>query len=169
MNRPGFCRGGSQELSQARARTPAGSSLRFSQSEPLRQAPAQPLRFRDLTFPDHENAPSKSTKRPLLLCVPLPIPFQLRQPELGIRRRRLTSLAAVPVPEAAVNHHNHVVSLQDDVRRTGQSGLMHTEAQSQAMKQAAHSKLCGGVATSHGSHVATALIRGDSVHGPSGA
>ena len=92
--------------------------------------------YRDPGFPEVK------LRMPEIAPVPLPVPVQLRLPELPIRLRHVGERAAfMPVPEAASDLHHGPVFREYDVRPSRKVTAVKSKPEPQAMQKAAYDDL----------------------------
>lgn len=106
------------------------------------------------TFPHHSNTPARCLKRFPSSFVPADVSRKFLLPEDGVGcwvRREATS--SMPVPETPVDEDCRPPFREDEVRTTGKSSDIDTEAQSHRVKAPADNQLRFGVPTPDGAHV----------------
>ncbi len=86
------------------------------------------------TLPNHRNPPARMPENGDVTAIPGDVRVELLAPESHVGRGRRGRLAAVSMPETAMDEHDRLESGKDDIRRTRQSLVVKAIAQSDFMQ-----------------------------------
>ena len=121
----------------------------------------------ELTFPYGDAVPSHCGYLLLFLDVSLFVAVDFLFPKVGVGLGHLEVGASVmPMPEATVDEDDCAVFAQNDVRMTGESGMVEAIAEAAGKEILAHQYLGARSLALYCSHAAMALLLGHLVHMP---
>jgi hypothetical protein len=86
------------------------------------------------TFPDCNHSPSEFAKCKLRFCITANITFNFFPPEFRLGSGPPESLAAMAMPEAAVDEYRHSVTRQHDVRFARQVAAVKAEPETKTVQ-----------------------------------
>ena len=121
----------------------------------------------ELALPDGDAVPSHGGYLALFLDVALLVAADFLLPEVGVGLGHLETVAVfVSMPKAAVDEDDCAVFAQNDVRMTGESGMVEAIAEAAGKEILAHQYLGARSLALYCRHAAVALLLGHLVHMP---
>ena len=112
-----------------------------------------------LAFPHRNHSPSQCLQMCRRHFIPMPVPSNLRFPELNIcfRFSRIAT-SFVPVPEATIYHYCNTIFGQDNVWATRQLPIMKTKPEPTSMQPLPNQNFRFGVLATDAGHAISALV-----------